>query len=64
MNKTQIFPTFIHRNRQMKKLLCLAVIGFSCFLGCAPAENGNPGGPTDNTTQIEMPAELGLIENA
>lgn len=48
----------------MKKLFCLLVIGFSCFLGCAPSETGNPA-PSDNTSQIDVPAaELYEIENA
>ena len=41
----------------MKKLICLLAVGFCCFLGCAPSDNGNPA-PTDNTSQIEVPVEL------
>lgn len=48
----------------MKKLLCLAIIALCGVIGCAPAENGSPAGPSDNTTQIEMPAAMDLIGNA
>lgn len=48
----------------MKKLICLAVVGLCCVIGCAPAETGDPG-PSDDTTQIIVPAaSLNLIENA
>lgn len=37
----------------MKKLLCLAVIGLTCVLGCAPSDNGGAG-DSDTTSQIQV----------
>lgn len=39
----------------MKKLLSLIVIGFAFLAGCAPSDTGSPA-PSDNTSQIELPA--------
>ena len=58
--------TQIRIGANMKKLICMVVVGLSCVaLGCAPAENGSPAAPSDNTSQIVVPsASLNLIENA
>ena len=48
----------------MKKLLCLVVAGLCFAVGCEPGDTGSPA-PSDNTTQIEVPAaDLNPIERA
>ena len=36
----------------MKKLFCVVTIAVSCFLGCAPSDNGGAD-DSDTTTQIQ-----------
>ncbi len=45
----------------MKKLLCLLAVAFCCFLGCAPAETGDPAPSDNSTSQVGAPAEMDVL---
>lgn len=45
----------------MKKLLCLAVIGLSFSLGCAPSDNGGAEEESDTTSQIRVEPTQNLL---